>query len=147
MLRKGYEKDILTYEIETYGGITMVYLEAGNFWGRVRQLCGVNQISLAEMSRRAGLSYGNITRQISEGVDPTKYQQIKAMADVLGTTTEYLVDGERADENRPAPEWMEFIGDVILLEEAQKQILKSLVAEFKVGNEKRYDLEQQLGVN
>ena len=125
----------------------MVYLEAGNFWGRVRQLCGVNQISLAEMSRRAGLSYGNITRQISEGVDPTKYQQIKAMADVLGTTTEYLVDGERADENRPAPEWMEFIGDVILLEEAQKQILKSLVAEFKVGNEKRYDLEQQLGVN
>ena len=125
----------------------MVYLEAGDFWGRVRQLCGVNQISLAEMSRRAGLSYGNITRQISEGVDPTKYRQIKAMADVLGTTTEYLVDGERADENRPAPEWMEFIGDVILLEEEQKQILRSLVSEFKVSNERRYNLEQQLGVN
>ena len=124
----------------------MVYLEAGDFWGRVKQLCGVNQISLAEMARRAGLSYGNIMRQITEGVDPTKYRQIKAMADVLGTTTEYLVDGERADENRPAPEWLELIGDIILLENPQKQLIKQLVSEFKSRNEKMYEMEERLNL-
>ena len=74
----------------------------------------------------------------------TKYRQIKAMADVLGTTTEYLVDGERADENRPAPEWLELIGDIILLENPQKQLIKQLVSEFKFRNERIYEMEERL---
>jgi len=123
----------------------MTYIEAGDFWGRVKQLCGVNQISLAEMSRRANISYGNLTRQITTKDVPTKYRQIKSIADVLGTTPEYLVDGERADENKPAPENLRVLEDFVLLEEPQKDIIKRLIAQMKSDNEKRYLLEEKLG--
>lgn len=122
----------------------MTYIEAGDFWGRVKQLCGVNQISLAEMSRRANISYGNLTRQITTKDVPTKYRQIKSIADVLGTTPEYLVDGERADENKPAPENLRVLEDFVLLEEPQKDIIKRLIAQMKSDNEKRYLLEEKL---
>lgn len=122
----------------------MTYIEAGDFWGRVKQLCGVNQISLAEMSRRANISYGNLTRQITTKDVPTKYRQIKSIADVLGTTPEYLVDGERAEENRPAPEHLRVLEDYVLLEESQRRIIKELIEQLKSDNEKRYALEEEL---
>ena len=122
----------------------MTYIEAGDFWGRVKQLCGVNQISLAEMARRAHISYGNLTRQITMKDEPTKYRQIKAIADVLGSTPEYLVDGERAEENRPAPEYLRILEDFALLEEPQKKIIESLINQMKMDNDKRYTLEVKL---
>lgn len=122
----------------------MVYLEAGDFWGRVRTLCSVNGISLAEMSRRAGISYGNLTRQISQGQEPVKYRQIKVIADVLGSTPEYLVDGERANENRPAPELMELLGDFALLEKEQQELIRAQIIQYKKDNERRYELEERL---
>ena len=122
----------------------MTYIEAGDFWGRVKQLCGVNQISLAEMARRAGVSYGSLMRQITTKEEPAKYRQIKKIADVLGSTPEYLVDGERADENTPAPEYMRILEDFVLLEEPQKKIIESLINQMKTDNDKRYTLEVKL---
>ena len=44
----------------------------------------------------------------------------------------------------PAPEWLELIGDIILLEDSQKQLIKQLVSEFKFRNEKMYEMEERL---
>ena len=122
----------------------MTYIEAGDFWGRVKQLCGVNQISLAEMARRAGVPYGSLMRQITLGEEPVKYRQIKRIADVLGSTPEYLVDGERADENKPAPEYMRILDDFVFLEEPQKKLVENLINQMKTDNNKRYTLELKL---
>lgn len=122
----------------------MVYLEAGDFWGRVRQLCSANGISLAEMSRRAGISYGNLTRQITQGVSPVKYRQIKDIADVIGSTPQYLVDGENPEDNKPSPELMALLQDYALLEDSQKDIVKALIAQYKSDNERRYALEEKM---
>ena len=131
-------------KVHVTGGFVMTYIEAGDFWGRVKQLCGVNQISLAEMARRAHISYGNLTRQITMKDVPTKYRQIKSIADLLGTTPEYLVDGERADENRPAPEYMRILEDFALLEEPQKKIIESLIGQMKSDNIRRYEREEKM---
>lgn len=98
-------------------------------YDRVKKLVDEKGMSIAEVERKSNLGNGIIRRWIKSIPTADKLQSV---ADTLGTTTRYLLTGER-DE---ASEKVKILArDANDLTDAQLDLIRSMIKEFKKENE------------
>lgn len=73
-----------------YNNISMENID---FWNRVKALIKENKITQEILANKAGISFNNLKQQIFYNRYPTVDEGVK-IAQILGTTVEYLVTGK-----------------------------------------------------
>lgn len=107
-----------------------------DFWGRVRQRMMDLGLSMTDLSRLSGLPYGSIYRQINAGIVPAKHEHLESLASVLGCSVDYLLTGEKREENTLSPELMELITHYKILDRAQKDCVNRVIRQFYEDNQR-----------
>lgn len=105
-----------------------------NFWGRVRQRMLDLGLSMRDLSRLANVPYGSIYRQISQDMVPPRHEQIESMAATLGCTVDYLLTGQKAEQNTLSPELMELVSAYKMLKREQKDVIDALIRQMAKDN-------------
>lgn len=115
-----------------------------DFWGRVRQRMMDLGLSMKDLSRLSGLPYGSIYRQINMGIVPTKPEYLEQMASALCCSVDYLLKGERKEENTLSPELMELVTKFKILDRGQKNAVIAMIDQFTRDNQKYAEIYLEL---
>lgn len=105
-----------------------------DFWGRVQQRMLDLGLSMTDFTRLANIPYGSIYRQMRTQNPPPKQDQIDRMAAVLGCSAEYLLTGEKKEENTLSPELMELVRAYKMLKREQKDVIDALIRQMAKDN-------------
>lgn len=122
----------------------MANFYSNDFWGRVRQRMMDLGLSMADLSRLSGLPYGSIYRQINAGIIPSKHEHLESMASVLGCSVDYLLTGEKQEQNTLSPELFNLVTKYKILDREQKNVIDNLIAQFTRDNQKYAEIYLQL---
>lgn len=122
----------------------MANFYSNDFWGRVRQRMMDLGLSMMDLSRLSGLPYGSIYRQINAGIIPNKHEHLESMALVLGCTVDYLLTGEKQEQNTLSPELINLVTKYKILDREQKDMVDALIAQFTRDNQKYAEIYLQL---
>lgn len=115
-----------------------------DFWGRVRQRMMDLGLSMTDLSRLSGLPYGSIYRQINGGLVPSKHEHLENIASVLGCSVDYLLTGEKKEDNTLSAELMELVTRYKILNEDQKKTVDVLISQFTKDNQAYAEVYLQL---
>lgn len=115
-----------------------------DFWGRVRQRMMDLGLTMTDLSRLSGLPYGSIYRQINANIVPSKHEHLENIASVLGCTVDFLLTGEKKEDNTLSPELMELVTHFKVLEDGQKKAVLHLIDQFMKDNQKYAEVYLQL---
>jgi len=115
-----------------------------DFWGRVRQRMLDLGLNMTDLSRLSGLPYGSIYRQINAGIVPSKHEHLENIASVLGCSVDYLLTGEKKEDNTLSPELMELVTHFKVLEDGQKRMIVQMIDQFTRDNQKYAEVYLQL---
>ena len=115
-----------------------------DFWGRVRQRMMDLGLNMTDLSRLSGLPYGSIYRQINAGIVPSKHEHLENIASVLGCSVDYLLTGEKKEDNTLSPELMELVTHFKVLEDGQKRMIVQMIDQFTKDNQKYAEVYLQL---
>ena len=115
-----------------------------DFWGRVRQRMMDLGLSMTDLSRLSGLPYGSIYRQINAGLIPSKHEHLENIASVLGCSVDYLLTGERKEDNTLSPELMELVTHYKVLTDDQKRTVLVMIDQFTKDNQRYAEIYLQL---
>jgi transcriptional regulator with XRE-family HTH domain len=115
-----------------------------DFWGRVRQRMMDLGLNMTDLSRLSGLPYGSIYRQINAGIVPSKHEHLENIASVLGCSVDYLLTGEKKEDNTLSPELMELVTHFKVLEDGQKKMIVQMIDQFTMDNQKYAEVYLQL---
>lgn len=115
-----------------------------DFWGRVRQRMLDLGLNMTDLSRLSGLPYGSIYRQINAGIVPSKHEHLENIASVLGCSVDYLLTGEKKEDNTLSPELMELVTHFKVLEDGQKRMIVQMIDQFTKDNQKYAEVYLQL---
>lgn len=115
-----------------------------DFWGRVRQRMMDLGLNMTDLSRLSGLPYGSIYRQINAGIVPSKHEHLENIASVLGCSVDYLLTGEKKEDNTLSPELMELVTHFKVLEDGQKRMIVQMIDQFTRDNQKYAEVYLQL---
>ena len=115
-----------------------------DFWGRVRQRMMDLGLSMTDLSRLSGLPYGSIYRQINGGLVPSKHEHLENIASVLGCSVDYLLTGEKKEDNTLSTELMELVTRYKILKEDQKKTVEVLINQFTKDNQAYAEVYLQL---
>lgn len=115
-----------------------------DFWGRVRQRMMDLGLSMTDLSRLSGLPYGSIYRQINAGLVPSKHEHLENIASVLGCSVDYLLTGEKKEDNTLSKELMELVTHFKVLDDGQKRSVLNLIDQFTKDNQKYAEVYLQL---
>ena len=122
----------------------MAKFYSDDFWGRVRQRMMDLGLSMADVSRLSGIPYGSIYRQINTGIIPTKREHLESLASVLGSTVDFLLTGEKKEDNTLSKELMELVTHFKVLDDGQKRSVLNLIDQFTKDNQKYAEVYLQL---
>ena len=122
----------------------MANFYTNDFWGRVRQRMMDLGLSMTDLSRLSGLPYGSIYRQINAGIVPSKHEHLESMATVLGCSVDFLLTGEKKEENTLSPDLMELVTHFKVLTDEQKKMVSHLIDQFTRDNRKYAEVYLQL---
>ena len=115
-----------------------------DFWGRVRQRMMDLGLSMTDLSRLSGLPYGSIYRQINAGLVPSKHEHLENIASVLGCSVDYLLTGEKKEDNTLSKELMELVTHFKVLDDRQKRCVLDLIDQFTRDNQSYAEVYLQL---
>ncbi len=111
----------------------------GQFSERLRQLRVVKKMSQEDLGNLTGLSYNHIGRY-ERGNSRPSADKLKALADALGVSTDYLIDGDTKDAARVNLEdrdLLDLFKEVQTFPDKQKDALKevieSMIVKLKVN--------------
>ena len=122
----------------------MANFYSNDFWGRVRQRMMDLGLSMADLSRLSGLPYGSIYRQINAGIIPSKHEHLESMASVLGCSVDFLLTGEKQEQNTLSPELFNLVTKYKILDREQKNVIDAMIAQFTRDNQKYAEIYLQL---
>ena len=106
-----------------------------NILGRIKKLIEIKKITVAELERETGIGNG-VIRQWNKS-SPTA-EKLKKVAQVLGVTIDYLVNGKEIKSER-AKKIAEL---AVRLDDEQAEVVCSLIKEFiKIKNRNIFQLE------
>lgn len=112
----------------------MASFYSNDFWGRVRQRMLDLGMTMKDLSRLADVPYGSIYRQIAQDMVPPKREQVERMANVLGCTSDYLLTGQKAEQNTLSPEMAEHLSLYKMLKREQKDVVDALIRQMAKDN-------------
>lgn len=101
-------------------------------------------LSMTDLSRLSGLPYGSIYRQINGGLVPSKHEHLENIASVLGCSVDYLLTGEKKEDNTLSKELMELVTHFKVLDDGQKRSVLNLIDQFTKDNQKYAEVYLQL---
>lgn len=117
----------------------MQFFDTNTFWGRVKERMWANGLTVKALSDRMGVSYKSMTNRISENRIPKKKGMVEVMAAELGCSVEYLMTGNKPEQNGASPDLNELTTSYKLLSEDRKlallKMLRFLVKEQEDENE------------
>lgn len=125
---------------EPKGRNKMQFFDTSTFWGRVKEKLWANGMTVKALSERLGESYKSMTNRITQNRIPKKMGLIKAIADELGCSVEYLMTGTETAGPRHSRDIEDLLDKYKRLDEPRKKaalaMLDGLVVQQEAEDEK-----------
>ena len=114
-----------------------------SFWGRVRQRNLDLGFDMKDLARISGVPYSTIYRHVDKTVPP-KQETLEALASALGCSVDYLLTGEKKENNTLSQELMELVTHYKVLTDGQKKTVLNLIDQFTKDNQRYAEIYLQL---
>ena len=114
-----------------------------SFWGRVRQRNLDLGFDMKDLARISGVPYSTLYRHVDKTVPP-KQETLDAIASALCCSVDYLLTGEKKEDNTLSQELMELVTHYKVLDEGQKKCVLKLIDQFTKDNQAYAEVFLQL---